>query len=164
MVTTTSSFVASISTTISGTMCAPCLPTYFSCTITIAQGFTYQGPPHLTTPAWNGHETPQSRRKGIWHWAPQNCLKAPPLHHFVLQLLDQTYPRMFELCVCVQLWEIICVFCMESSFSTLQCCTLCYSIMWHAKLTLLYHASILTLQKSIIPHALELPHAWYYKV
>ena len=66
--------------------------------------------------------------------------------------LDQTYPRKFELCVCMQLWEIIYVPCMKSSISTSQCCNLCYSIMSHAALILLHHASIWTMHNSIISH------------
>ena len=79
----------------------------------------------------------------------------------LLRNYEQTYPKKFELCVCVQLWEIVRVPHMKSSISTLQCCTLCYSIMSHATLILYYHTSMLTLHTSLISHALWLPHAWY---
>ena len=48
--------------------------------------------------------------------------------------------------------------------STLQCCTLCHSITSHTTLILCYHASMSTLQNSIISYALWLPHVWYYGV
>ena len=38
--------------------------------------------------------------------------------------IELYYPRKFDLCVCVQLWEIIHVACTKSSISTLQCYTL----------------------------------------
>jgi hypothetical protein len=76
--------------------------------------------------------------------------------------IELYYPRKFELCVCVQLWEIIHVPCTKSSISTLQCCTLCYSILSHATLILCYYASILSQQNSVNSHALWLRQVWYY--
>ena len=62
-------------------------------------------------------------------------------------------------------WIIINRVCLIHQFSTFQCCTLCYSIiMLHVTLILLYHASMLTPQNSIMSCALWLSHAWYYGV
>ena len=45
----------------------------------------------------------------------------------IVMTFEQTYPKKFELCVCMQLWKIIFVMYTKSSFSTLQHCALCYS-------------------------------------
>ena len=48
--------------------------------------------------------------------------------------------------------------------TTSKCCTLCYSIVSHATLILLYHAFMWTLQNFVISRALWMPEVWYYKV
>ena len=75
-----------------------------------------------------------------------------------------TYLKNFELCIYVQLWEIIHVPCMKSSILSLQFCNLCYSKMSHGTLILYYQSSMLTLQTFVTSCALWLPHAWYYEV
>ena len=71
-----------------------------------------------------------------------------PFCTYHYEISKQTYHREFEVCVCMQLWEIIRVPCTKSSLLALHCCTLCYFLMSYVKVTIpFYCASMFTLQK-----------------
>lgn len=76
------------------------------------------------------------------------------LLYILLWSFEQTYPRVFGVFRCVQLWEIIQITCMKLSISALQCCNLCYSITSHVTLILFYHTFMSKLPNSIISHAM----------
>ena len=119
VITSTSSYVASVYTVIFGIMRAPYLSAHSRCILFKPLPLPTQL--HM-----------RNVSKGMWPWARLHSLEAPPPHHFILQLLYQTCLVKFELSVCVHLWEIINVSCIITSISTLQCYTLCYSRMSHA--------------------------------
>ena len=66
--------------------------------------------------------------------------------------------------MCATLREIKRISWTKPSIPTWQYYTLCNSILSHATLILYYHASMLTLQNSVISRALWLPQVWYYGV